>query len=342
MFQRGQLRAQALRPIPAPFRRFGGFVLPKLKCALSVGHAFVGPVNFDINPKDHTNRFVNIDYRRLKSDEGCPSEDFQHVYVHRDFFAGGADVAIMSKNRMTSDRFEELHAELRKMSDRNIAKHFSEPHPLMVKHPKHGGHQGLATYVADHKNIRVNDIGFPGLSGSPAFLKVENKNRFLGLYTARLPSTDESTRAAKILQVVLMCRENLELPIDVPIAGHHLGKFPAASRARRFKSPSSLARAKKMSVREMFWLMRSDIIHLRGDMNEKMIQLNDKVERLNHKIETNISDVLRRRAIVLPWEMWCDSHANFVEVPRGFKKVVSAAPRIHAFDSVTDVDFGTE
>jgi hypothetical protein len=71
------------------------------------------------------------------------------------------------------------------------------PH-LLVVDSRYGPVQGAVSLAPGYRLV-VQDVGYPGLSGSAAY---DSKGRFVGIYAARLPSPNTVSREMKLKQVI--------------------------------------------------------------------------------------------------------------------------------------------
>jgi hypothetical protein len=165
---------------------------------VSVGHAVAMPVWY------RSRRGSRYDVCYVPVHKYVPKG--MTCYLHKDFLEGGCDLALFVPelgNGGVSNFLARLHEQSLKLPRANsfaidvAAPAHNMPH-LLVVDSRYGPVRG-AVSLDQWNRLVVQDVGYPGLSGSAAY---DDKGRFVGIYAARLPSPDTDVREMKLNQVI--------------------------------------------------------------------------------------------------------------------------------------------
>ena len=123
---------------------------------VTVGHGFVVPWHGVLSGN---NPFVlrHVEYRlrkAMKYQLWC-----KHLYVSKNFFVGGFDLAIMTERAFDDSAFKQLALELRKASA-------VEWDGMVARFDRHGDPPFDRLLQKCEAKYRVADVGYAGLSGS--------------------------------------------------------------------------------------------------------------------------------------------------------------------------------
>ena len=200
------------------------FITSQGKVGLSVGHAFMAPCavwlrQADSSPRDTSYEVTKVVYKarhipiELLKDRSLP-----HVFVSRQFFCGGWDIAVATENAEID--FPQLALEiLQTMPPGSLNSRWSgnptdcsttlpyealrvrfyprenPPFDATIRASQSAGESNAKTYP----EVRVSDVGYPGLSGCTVLCD----GHFFGNYRARETSRHGTLeRVSKIASAV--------------------------------------------------------------------------------------------------------------------------------------------
>jgi hypothetical protein len=198
------------------WQEFGGVEVSSLEAVVSLGHAVAMPVWYRARPGRR--RLYDVCY--LPVHKNVPHG--MTCYLHEDFLEGGCDLALFVPERGhggVSDILARLHEQSLKLHRANsfvvdvAAPAHKMPH-LLVVDSRYGPVRGAASL--EGSRLLVQDVGYPGLSGSAAY---DDEGRFVGIYAARLPSLNTVSREMKLNQVIqyVLCGAGFAKGIDLKL-----------------------------------------------------------------------------------------------------------------------------
>jgi hypothetical protein len=176
-----------------------GIAIPDLKCVITAAHGLLGLMDARCSSSGVVN---TARYTLLPPGKCKVRAQYPVVYYARDFTSGGTDLAILlQKPAADIDAF--VTGDLMSV----ISKHCVMPPadklaPMLINDLKGAAVSGWGKYQPDRtpKSFTINDVGFPGLSGSPCttWKAGSDVEELVGLYTARqVPSKTQKSRMSK-------------------------------------------------------------------------------------------------------------------------------------------------
>lgn len=290
---------------------FSGVIAPDGSAVVTVGHAVAGPTEL-LSGDNGKCKFVT--YQSLPEPLAALRREFQYVVLAEKFLRGGADIALGFKEKPADlpRAVRAVQATLADVSKNSLFEVTGRSSPVHIREGVSGAAvTGRGVWIPRHKNVLVLDVGFPGLSGSTAFVP----GGLLGMYTARLASAGSfpHARKQKLESVVSNCRRMCGLPTTPPLP-HGLPTMRGA------RTPRSLA---------------ARIFALTLQVSQMRSEFSQQISVLQESLDAHV----RRRAVVLPLPFALDD-LKFLEWRDDSKHTVDSPAAVHAFDSLTDVDYG--
>jgi hypothetical protein len=217
---------------------------------------------------------------------------------------------------------------------------------------------GRAQQCQNKKNhvIQVNDVGYPGLSGSPC---VTEDGLLVGIYTARRTSGNFATRRAKVATTVacltpascnnkfLGIVQQADVPCDLvtPLCTNNSA---AAFSSHTTQLPTRTK--EKVTLEDLatqMYAMNARLDQMHASTNARLDQTNARLDQMHastnaqfEALRGELADQVRRLGMVLSLVGGVRG-LEFVAWGKDASKTVHNPVSIHAFDSFTDCDYGS-
>jgi hypothetical protein len=183
------------------FERHGGINIPRAGVTIVPAHCVAGPYHGSYHKP--TASFHDVVYLSIFDS----SMKGKRIFVAEEYFDGGMDIALLFDEKPNFDFECSKNKIIEVLRECSVSRDdFVVPQQVVVT-DVHGRSLPVCMSRFDERNSNylLTDVGYPGLSGSPVFL-LSDRTKLVGMYTARLSSSDRDARAAKFDDVVSTLR----------------------------------------------------------------------------------------------------------------------------------------